>query len=159
MTAVAGTRRIVVCGALAAATGLAGVGGAAASPFVPGGRDARTAPLPSIAYGPACAGQVLAFAHAPAERPGFVQFGPTGQFFGVSGTGRPCSVTATIHWRNLDTGRHGAVSGFASGDLPGLGENQDGFVREVHTGSGPVRFTVTTDRPHLPQPAATIRAY
>ncbi|MBM7365362.1 hypothetical protein [Gordonia hydrophobica] len=159
-------RTVAARGGLIAVVGSAGlcgvglgVGDAGASPFVPGGRDARSAPVPSIAYGPACAGQVVAFAHAPAERPGVVRFGPTGQFFGISGTGRPCAVTVTIHWRNLATGRHGAVSGPASGNLPGLGENQSGFSREVRTGSGVVRFTVTTDRPHLRQPATTIRAY
>ncbi|MEZ5209960.1 hypothetical protein [Gordonia sp. (in: high G+C Gram-positive bacteria)] len=154
------TRRAAVAAALGTALILApATATAGAAPFVPGGRDAHTAQTPTIAYGPACAGEVTGFARAASEAPGTVDFGVSGGFFGISGDGKPCAVRATVHWTNLTTGRHGAVSGLARGNLPGLGENQSGFSKHVTTGRGTVRFSVTTDRPHLAQPAVTIRTY
>ncbi|MFT3714463.1 MAG: hypothetical protein QM774_00540 [Gordonia sp. (in: high G+C Gram-positive bacteria)] len=127
--------------------------------YVPQGRDARTAQVPTVAYGPACAGEVTGFGVAGKANPGTVDLGVTGGFAGISGDGRPCVVKATVHWTNLNTGKRGAVSGFARGNLPGLGENQSGFSKRVTTGKGTVRFSVTTDRPYLAQPAVTIRTY
>ncbi|WLP89925.1 hypothetical protein [Gordonia sp. NB41Y] len=151
--------RVAVLGVALALGSGAGVAVAQADPYVPGGRDARITDLPSVAYGPACGGVVTAFAHTTPQHPDAVEFAVAGGFFGISGTGRPCSVTATIGWHNLTTGAHGTVSGPATGNLPGLGENQSGFARTVRTGRGTVRFTLTTDRPHLPRPAADIRTY
>ncbi|MFT4201052.1 hypothetical protein [Gordonia sp. (in: high G+C Gram-positive bacteria)] len=135
-----------------------GAAPAGAVPYLPHGRDARTAQVTTLADA-ACFGEVTGFGHAGEQYPGTVDFGVTGGFVGISGYNGPCTVRATVQWVNLTTGRRGAVSGIARGNLPGLGENQSGFSKRVRTGTGRIQFSVTTDRPYLAQPAVSVRSY
>ncbi|MFT3900672.1 MAG: hypothetical protein QM728_10590 [Gordonia sp. (in: high G+C Gram-positive bacteria)] len=154
-----GVRGLAVAATAGAAFVLTSVAAAGAVPYVPRGRNARTGQVATLAYGPACLGEVTGFAFVRKADPGAVDFGVSGGFVGISGNGGPCVVRATIHWANVTTGKRAAVSGFARGNLPGLGENQSGFSKRVNTGRGTVRFSVTTDRPYLAQPSVTIQTY
>ncbi|MBA5848463.1 hypothetical protein [Gordonia amicalis] len=119
--------------------------------------ELRTA---TVAYGPACVGQVFAQMVStrvsypgpglPAQdNRGVVYISAGGGFVGVSDhPGRPCRVTTTVRWRNLWTGASGVVAGLTSGNLVPPAP-QEMVSRVVRTGSGPVEFTLTTDRPHL----------
>ncbi|MFT4125800.1 MAG: hypothetical protein QM662_06165 [Gordonia sp. (in: high G+C Gram-positive bacteria)] len=149
--------RTVKASAALAAAGFALAAGTGTAAAAPQSHYARTAGVPTVAYGPACAGQV--FGHATAKRatPGMVTFHTIAMFAGISGTPRMCEVTATFHWRNTATGARGSVGGITGGVW--LTDAQNILVREVRTGSGPVTFTLTTDRPYLAQPPATIDVF
>ncbi|MCF8570470.1 hypothetical protein L5G32_09345 [Gordonia sp. HY002] len=147
-------------------TGIAAavVAGAAATMLAaPAHADApRYAELrsPTVAYGPACAGQVFAqFTSArvlypgpnlpPKNNRGIVRVSVGGNFFGISDrAGMPCRVHTIVRWRNLRSGSSGVVAGRVSGTLiPPVA--QDLVSASPRTGSGPVEFTLTTARPHL----------
>ncbi|WP_280227557.1 hypothetical protein [Nocardia farcinica] len=71
-----------------------------------------------------------------------------------------CSVTATVDWRNLDTGATGSGSVFlGSGNgFPFFWAGpQLGNLRLV-TGAGQVQFTLRTDLPHAPS-TTTVTVY
>ncbi|GAB35702.1 hypothetical protein [Gordonia otitidis] len=56
----------------------------------------------------------------------------------------PCTERATVRWYNLNTHR----SGFVGGPLTYRSMSQQGVASaDVFVGSGPVRFTLTADRP------------
>ncbi|MEU1984056.1 hypothetical protein [Nocardia sp. NPDC019395] len=104
------------------------------------------------AHGLGCAGEVwgVGNVYPDGDVPGTVDLQLKG-WLKVLGVPAPwCSVTATVHWRNLDTGAAGEGSVFL-----GRGNGmpffwvapQLGNVRLV-TGAGRVTFTIDTGLPH-----------
>lgn len=107
----------------------------------------------TAAHGLGCVGDVWAVGNVyPSGPHGQVDLQLKG-WLKVFGVPAPwCSVTATVHWRNLDTGATGAASDFL-GDGNGFPfwwvAPQIGNLR-LNTGPGRVEFTLTTDLPHAP---------
>lgn len=113
--------------------------------------ELRTA---TVAYGPACVGQV--FAQMVSTRvsypgPGFPRAGQSWRrvhqrrwWFRRRSDhpGRPCRVTTTVRWRNLRTGASGVVAGPTSGNLVPPAP-QEMVSRVVRTGSGARRMRGT----------------
>lgn len=147
-----GTGRLRDRGAMFLGSGVAGADGEV--------RYGRGPGAWTLASGPLCGGMISASTVTSTE----LQPGPgqpwrdnrgqlavwlTGTFVGISeAPGRQCSVTATVRWRNLDTGLGGVwESGPVSGSIPpftGLGQRA-----MLATGSGRVELTLSTDHPSL----------
>ncbi|MEE3849113.1 hypothetical protein VZC37_02130 [Gordonia sp. LSe1-13] len=147
---------IHLVGPLALAIALVGTPEAAAAPA----HRLPTLHVPTVAHGPACAGQVVVDATSiaalqqrsgpPIDNRGRLYVSATGGFFGVSESlGAPCDVRVTIAWHNLTSGRTGTISGTVAGLLAPAAP-LGSLTRMVTTGSGRVELMVSTDRPHLP---------
>ncbi|MFI5716139.1 hypothetical protein [Nocardia sp. NPDC051750] len=106
----------------------------------------------TAAHGPGCGGEVWGGGNVypDGDVPGTVDLQLKG-WLKVFGIPAPwCSVTATVHWRNLDTGAAGAGSvslGQGNGTPFFWAAPQLGNIRLI-TGAGRVTFTLTTDLPH-----------
>ncbi|QSE92385.1 hypothetical protein JWS13_29105 [Rhodococcus pseudokoreensis] len=129
---------------------LAGLFGAAAPAAADQTQD-RWVNIPdtaTVAHGLACGGRIGGVTVATDALPGLVYVRLNGTFVGVSSTpGVLCSVFATLHWRNLETGAAGSWSAEVSGGL--LDFPAEPWAH-LETGSGRVEVTLTTDRPHIP---------
>ncbi|MBF6210037.1 hypothetical protein IU433_03215 [Nocardia puris] len=116
----------------------------------------------TAAHGLGCAGDVWAIGNVypDGDVAGTVDLQVQG-WLKVLGVPAPwCSVTATVHWHNHDTGARGSGSVFlgAGNGTPFFWiRPQLGNVRLV-TGAGNVTFTLTTDLPHAPS-TTTFRVY
>ncbi|NNH70044.1 hypothetical protein HLB23_09240 [Nocardia uniformis] len=141
-------RKLLACGAITASTLVAAVS--------VGSSTAAAEPVADFAVvhtlGDTCYGQL---------RSGVSVVGPGVASFGMSFVkwtptfGSPCGVGVSVHWHNLDSGAAGVVSGSIV-DATTWNQTPPTAFLEVPTGPGRVSFTVTTDRPHLPVPAAAL---
>ncbi|MEN0134998.1 MAG: hypothetical protein AAGC80_07605 [Rhodococcus sp. (in: high G+C Gram-positive bacteria)] len=129
---------------------LAGVFGAGAPAAADQTQD-RWVTIPdtaTVAHGIACGGRIGGVTVSTDALPGLVYVRLNATFVGVSTTpGVLCSVFATLHWRNLDTGAAGSWSADVSG---GVRDFPAEPWTHLETGSGRVGVTLTTDRPHIP---------
>ncbi|WP_252189867.1 MULTISPECIES: hypothetical protein [unclassified Rhodococcus (in: high G+C Gram-positive bacteria)] len=102
----------------------------------------------TVADGIACGGRIGGVAVATDSLPGLAYVRLNATFVGISAKpGVLCSVSATLHWRNLDTGAAGSWSADVSGGLTDFPAEP---WTHLKTGSGRVEVTLTTDRPHVP---------
>ena len=61
-----------------------------------------------------------------------------------------CGVDATMHWRNLDTGATGSTNAVPLGDNTPFSPTDAMWVPfELHSGSGRVEVTITTNFPNI----------
>ncbi|MFD1811460.1 hypothetical protein [Rhodococcus gannanensis] len=112
-------------------------------------RHVWSGPLYTIADGPLCAGPVRLLTTPRGPDSASVQV--TGGFFGVSGTGAPCTVEVSVHWRNLDTGGGGVERGTVEGLwIPSAPIRV--MYATVRTGPGLVEMWMEPHRPHNPIP-------
>ncbi|MDV7351688.1 hypothetical protein R4282_01495 [Rhodococcus oxybenzonivorans] len=110
----------------------------------------------TAADGVACGGRIGGVTVATDRLPGLVYVRLNATFVGMSTTpGVLCSVSATLHWRNVDTGAVGTWSAEVSGGLIDFPAEP---WAHLETGSGRVEVTLTTDRPHIPS-ATDINVY
>ncbi|MFI6433159.1 hypothetical protein [Rhodococcus oryzae] len=102
----------------------------------------------TVADGLACGGRIGGVTVATDSLPGLVYVRLNATFVGISTTpGKLCSVSATLHWRNLGSGAAGSWSAEVSGGVIDFPAEP---WTHLETGSGRVEVTLTTDRPHLP---------
>ncbi|MFD4182092.1 hypothetical protein [Rhodococcus sp. NPDC058514] len=102
----------------------------------------------TVADGIACGGRIGGVTVATDRLLGLVYVRLNATFVGVLTTpGMPCSVLATLHWRNLGTGAAGSWSTEVSGGVIDFPAEP---WTHLATGSGRVEVTLTTDRPHIP---------
>src|SRR5690606_3268011 len=135
----------------------------AAAPAAASNYDSVELPLATTAaHGLGCAGDVWAIGNVypDGDVPGAVDFQLKG-WLKVLGVPAPwCSVTATVHWRNLDTGANGSGTGFlgACNGFPFWWMAPQIANLRLTPGPGLVEFTLTTDLPHAPS-VTTFRVY
>ncbi|MFM9377076.1 hypothetical protein [Gordonia sp. VNK21] len=145
---------------------------AAANPYDPHDpalrRQAYLGPVWTVADGPACGGsvQVSLFTQpylypddVPVSNLGNVQLQLSGRFLGISGTLRYCTVPVTVAWHNRATGKSGSVVRVASGPFLDFVGGPWIAHTEVHTGSGPVDFSLRPHRPNLGTATARLRVF
>ncbi|VFA95522.1 hypothetical protein [Nocardia farcinica] len=150
--------RVTAVAALAVGAVIAASAPASASTYLPVELPMAT----TAAHGLGCAGEVWAVGNVypDGDVPGTVDLQLKG-WLKVLGIPAPwCSVTATVDWRNLDTGATGSGSVFlGSGNgFPFFWAGpQLGNLRLV-TGAGQVQFTLRTDLPHAPS-ITTVTVY
>ncbi|MFC9760284.1 hypothetical protein [Rhodococcus jostii] len=129
---------------------LAGLFGAAVPAAADQTRD-RWVNIPdtaTVAHGIACGGRIGGVTVATDSLPGLVYVRLNATFVGISTTpGVLCSVSATLRWRNLETGAAGSWSAEVSGGVIDFPAEP---WAHLATGSGRVEVTLTTDRPHIP---------
>ncbi|WP_157172103.1 hypothetical protein [Nocardia higoensis] len=106
----------------------------------------------TAAHGLGCAGDVWAVGNVypDGDVPGVVDLQLKG-WLKVLGVPAPwCSVTPTVHWRNLDTGASGSGSAFlgAGNGFPFWWLAPQIANLRLAPGPGRVEFTLTTDLPH-----------
>jgi hypothetical protein len=102
----------------------------------------------TVADGIACGGRIGGVTVATDGLPGLVYVRLNATFVGISATpGELCSVSATLHWRNLGSGAAGSWSAQVSGGVIDFPAEP---WTHLETGSGRVEVTLTTDRPHVP---------
>ncbi|MGW6375081.1 hypothetical protein ACWFRB_03310 [Rhodococcus sp. NPDC055112] len=139
--------RSIVIGGLA----LAGPFGASAPATADPTQD-RWVTIPdtaTVADGLACGGRIGGVTVATDRLTGLVYVRLNATFVGISTTpGELCSVSATLHWRNLGSGAAGSWSAEVSGGVIDFPAEP---WTHLETGSGRVEVTLTTDRPHIPR--------
>ncbi|WP_267616646.1 hypothetical protein [Gordonia bronchialis] len=117
---------------------------------------ARTVITPviwTVAYGPACGGNVSGLASTVPNRPGTLYLQATGRFLGISDDGGQCRFSVRIFWRKVNTA--GVVRGEVRGML--IPSSITKIVGEtVRTGPGRVEFWIVTDRPSTTVPRSVI---
>jgi hypothetical protein len=102
----------------------------------------------TVAHGIACGGRIGGVTVATDRLPGLAYVRLNATFVGISSPpGALCSVFATLHWRNLDTGAAGSWSAEVSGGVIDFPAEP---WTHLETGSGRVEVTLTADRPHIP---------
>lgn len=137
------------CALVIAILGVVGIGAGAAN-------AAPARPFQSftvgqeLALGSSCVGRATGNVTVqPARGHAFVQVYWIGQT-----PFSPCTERATVNWYNTNTHRSGTVGG----NLTYRSMWQQGVASaDVNVGSGPVRFTLTADRPlQIPPAASTV---
>ncbi|MGK8501476.1 hypothetical protein [Nocardia asiatica] len=105
-------------------------------------------------FGDTCYGEGEAGISSPTGTPGAARFGIN--FASSTPVGMPCTFTAFVHWRNLDTGATGTVVMPVTDDTA-PNKTPETLFAALPTGPGRVQVDVTTDYPHVSAPTAEIR--